>query len=183
MFQFCAHFFRWPLKWNAVALLLLCTPSLDASSRCDQFSVYGGAFDFMRTRHRAFELGLEYKFYPNWRAPLDFLNFRPLLGIMANMEMSTYLYGGINFDLFLVRHLVISPGFAAGWYNQCDGKNLGFPIEFRSGIELMWQWDDCTRIGFHFYHLSNAGLGSRNPGSESIVLQYDIPIKDRLCLY
>jgi hypothetical protein len=92
------------------------------------------------------------------------------------MKMSTYLYGGINFDLFPTEHLVIAPGFSAGWYNQGDGKKLGFPIEFRSGVEISWQLKDQGRVGLCFYHISNAGLGTRNPGSESIVFLYDIPI-------
>ena len=164
------------IAWKIAALLSLAA-SLSASRGGDQFSVYGGVFDFMRTRHRTFELGMEYKFYPGWRSPFDFLDFRPLAGIMANMEMSTYLYGGINFDLFPTGHLVIAPGFAAGWYNKNGGKKLGYPIEFRSGVEISWQLADQSRFGFHFYHLSNAGLGTRNPGSESIVFLYDIPIR------
>jgi lipid A 3-O-deacylase len=160
-----------------ISALLIFAASLGASQKWDQFSVYGGAFDFLRTRHRTFELGLEYKFYPRWRSPFAFLHFRPLIGIMANMKMSTYLYGGINFDLFPTDHLVIAPGFAAGWYNKGEGKNLGYPIEFRTGLEVSWQLEDQSRFCFHFYHLSNAGLGTNNPGSESIVFQYDIPIR------
>ncbi len=164
------------IAWN-IAALIASAASLSASQRPDQFSVYGGVFDFMRTRHRTFELGMEYKFYPGWRSPLDFLDFRPLFGVMTNVKMSTYLYGGINFDLFPTEHLVIAPGFAAGWYNKGDGKNLGYPIEFRSGVSISWQLDDQTRFGFYFYHLSNASLGRKNPGSESIVFLYDIPIR------
>lgn len=164
------------IAW-ATATLLISAASLSASQRSDQFSVYGGAFDFMRTRHRALEFGMEYKFYPGWRSPFDFLDFRPLTGIMANMKMSTYLYGGINFDIFPTEHFVIAPGFAAGWYNKSKGKNLGYPIEFRTGVEISWQADDQSRFGLYFYHLSNAGLGTKNPGSESIVLIYDIPIR------
>jgi len=160
-----------------IAALLFSAASLSASQRLDQFSIYGGVFDFKRERHRTFELGMEYKFYPGWRSPLDFLDFRPLAGIMANMKMSTYLYAGINFDIYPTEHFVIAPGFAAGWYNKGDGKNLGYPIEFRTGVEISWQLWDQSRFGLHFYHLSNAGLGTKNPGSESIVLLCDIPIK------
>lgn len=161
--------------------LVLSAASLSASQSLDQLSIYCGAFDFMRERHCTFELGIEYKFYPNWRSPFDFLAFRPLLGIMANLQMSTFLYGGINFDLFPADHLVVAPGFSAGWYNMADGKNLGYPIEFRTSVAISWQWDDQSRLGFCFYHLSNAGLGTKNPGSESIVLIYDIPIRNGFC--
>lgn len=141
----------------------------------DTLSVYSGAFDLLRERHRTFEFGLEYKFFPNWQSPFDFLAFRPLLGVMTTANKSVYAYGGINFDLFATDHVVISPGFAAGWYGAGDGKNLGYPLEFRSGVELSWQFPDQSRLGVHFYHISNAGLGSRNPGTESLVLLYDVP--------
>jgi hypothetical protein len=165
------------IAWK-VAVILNAAASLCASQGWDQFSVYGGVFDFMRIRHRTFELGMEYKFNPGWRSPFDFLDFRPLAGVMANMKMSTYLYGGINFDLFPTEHLVIAPGFAAGWYNKSEGKNLGYPLEFRTSVEISWQLDDESRFGCRFYHLSNAGLGAKNPGSESIVFLYDIPIRN-----
>jgi lipid A 3-O-deacylase len=168
------------ITWKMAALFIagIGTGSpLCASQRMDQVSVDGGVFDILRERHRTFELGMEYKFYPGWPSPFDFLDFRPLLGLMANMKMSTYLYGGINFDLFLTKHFVIVPGFSAGWYNKGDGKNLGYPIEFRTSVEISLQMEDQSRLGLRFYHLSNAGLGSKNPGSESIVFLYDIPVR------
>ena len=173
-------FTEWLMKSivMSVAATMIFANSLYANLRSSQLSVYAGAFDFLRTRHRTFEMGMEYQFSPNWKSPFDFLEFRPLLGVMANAKKSAYLYGGINFDLFLIHHFVISPGFAAGWYGQGDGKNLGFPIEFRTGAEVSWQFDDEGRLGLHFYHLSNAGLGKKNHGSESIVFLYDIPIKN-----
>ena len=148
-----------------------------AMTKADQISFYSGTFDVLRERHRTFEFGAEYKFYPSWKAPFDFLAFRPVLGIMANAKKSTYLYGGIYFDLFPTDYFVIAPGFSAGWYSVGHGKNLGYPLEFRSSIEAGWQFNDQGRLGILFYHISNAGLGRHNPGEESIVLFYDIPIK------
>ncbi|HEX2583015.1 MAG TPA: acyloxyacyl hydrolase [Chlamydiales bacterium] len=143
----------------------------------DLFTVECGGFDFYREKYRTIELDLEYKFHFKWlRSPIDVLDFRPLVGIMGNAKGSGYLYVGIDFDLLFFDHLLISPGFAGGYYWQGSGKDLGYPIEFRSGIELGWQFSDDRRIGVHFYHLSNASLGQRNPGEESLVLFYDIPI-------
>ena len=150
---------------------------LCAGPKYDQISLYGGVFDVMRERHRTFEFGSEYKFYPSWDTPFDFLAFRPLVGVMANARKSTYLYGGIDFDLFVSDHFVIIPGFSAGWYSAGHGKNLGYPLEFRSVLQIAWQFNDQGRLGVMFYHISNAGLGRRNPGEESLVLNYDLPIK------
>ena len=159
-------------------LFLLAISSLQAVRQCDLFSVSTGIFDVMRERHRTWEFSLEYKFHcPKFKSPFRFMEFRPLIGAMATIEGTTYLYGGINFDLFPCDQIVIAPGFAAGWYRAGNGKDLGYPLEFRTGVELAWQFEDASRLGVHFYHLSNASLGNRNPGEESFVLYYDIPIK------
>lgn len=161
-----------------IAAMLLIGSSLYAAKPSDQLSFFGGVFDIFRDWHRTFEFGGEYKFYPNWRSPVDFLAFRPLLGAMANADLSTYLYGGINFDLSVSDHFVLAPGFAAGWYNKADGKDLGSPLEFRTCLEAAWQFDNFSRLGLRFYHVSNANIGHRNPGEESLVLFYDVPLSE-----
>ncbi len=132
-----------------------------------------GAYDFYRPKHRTTEFDLEYRFQtpPLYR----WLILRPVLGAMASVRGSGYLYGGINFDL-RVGSLFVVPGFAAGYYFRGRGKDLGYALEFRSGVEVAWQFPDYRRLGIHFYHLSNAHLGHKNPGEESLVFFYDIPI-------
>jgi len=137
-----------------------------------------GAFDLLRDRYRTWEFEVEYKFLVSWLpSPWHFLEFRPIIGLMATATESVYGYLGLNFDFLFLDHLLIAPGFAAGYYCRGKGKNLGYPIEFRSGIELAYQFSDGHRLGVHFYHLSNASLSRRNPGEESLVIYYDIPIK------
>jgi lipid A 3-O-deacylase len=136
-----------------------------------------GAYDVYRPKHRTFEFEIEYKFHLRClKPPNKYLQFCPVIGAMTTADCSFYGYLGINFDLLFFNHLHFSPGFAAGYYAAGKGKNLGYPIEFRSGIELGWQFSDWHRLGIHFYHLSNASLGNRNPGEESLVLFYDIPL-------
>ena len=158
--------------------LFLSIPFLAAAGHPpDLFTVALGSFDFYREKYRTLELNLEYKFHSKFlKSPIDVLEFRPLVGIMGNARGSGYVYLGIDFDLVFFDHLLISPGFAAGYYWQGNGKDLGYPIEFRSGVELGWQFSDYRRLGLHFYHLSNASIGQRNPGEESLVFFYDIPI-------
>ncbi|MDE3055893.1 MAG: acyloxyacyl hydrolase [Verrucomicrobiota bacterium] len=161
--------------------LFLATPPLPLP---DWISFVGGIFDVTKEKHRTIEIDLEYKFHIKaMSGPFEFLEFLPLVGIMANAEGGGYVYGGINFDFLFWDHLVIAPGFAAGGYWAGSGKNLGFPLEFRSGIELGWQFDDGRRIGTHFYHLSNASLGKKNPGEESLVFYYDLPIRKKFPFY
>jgi lipid A 3-O-deacylase len=169
-------FFRWYgglmrfLSW--LIPLVACTSNLP-----HLVSVKAGAFDFHREKHRTFELGMEVLFHFDWlSAPFKFLEFRPMLGVMATAKGSGFLYGGIQFDLLFFDHLLIAPGFAPGYYWQGSGKNLGYPLEFRSSIELGWQFTSRHRLGVQLYHLSNASIGRRNPGEESLILFYDIPI-------
>ena len=130
------------------------------------------------------EFEAEYKFHVKWmKSPNEYLEFRPLVGLMGTVRGSVYAYFGINFDLLFCDHILFAPGFAAGYYYKGQGKDLGYPIEFRSGIELAWQFNDWRRLGVHFYHLSNASIGKRNPGEESLVFYYDIPIKKGFPFY
>ncbi|HSX38619.1 MAG TPA: acyloxyacyl hydrolase [Chlamydiales bacterium] len=157
-----------------------------ASVPLDWISFGGGVYDLLRPKHRCPEFEIEYKFHiRHLGSPLRVLEFLPLVGIMANVHGGGYLYAGVNFDFLFCKHIVFAPGFAAGYYWAGKGKNLGFPLEFRSGVELAWQFSELNRLGIHFYHLSNASLGKKNPGEESLVLFYDIPIrilsKPRLC--
>ncbi len=156
---------------------LLFTLGLFAERTPDYFTVGLGSYDFHRENRRAVEIDLEYNFHPKcFKSPFRFLEFRPLVGLMATAKGSGYAYIGLNLDLLFRDHILISPGLAGGYYWQGGGKDLGYPLEFRSGIELAWQFSDWRRLGLHFYHLSNASLGRKNPGEESLILFYDIPI-------
>ena len=143
----------------------------------DYLSFASGVYHIMKEKHRTIEFEVEYKFHIKaFASPAPYLEFRPLLGVMSTVKGSGYLYLGINFDLLFFNHLLFAPGFAAGYYWKGHGKDLGYPLEFRSGVELAWQFSDWRRLGVHFYHLSNASIGRRNPGEESFVFFYDIPL-------
>ena len=103
------------------------------------------------------------------------LFFTPFVGFTATTDGGTYGYAGIGIDVFFGRRLVMTPNFAAGIYGNGGGKDLGYPIEFRSGVEFAYRFDDYSRLGFSFTHISNAGLDDRNPGEESLVVTYSIP--------
>jgi hypothetical protein len=68
------------------------------------------------------------------------------------------------------------PVAAAGYFHRGAGKDLGSHLEFKTGLELAYRFDDMSRIGIAFDHISNAGLTKRNPGTESLLLTYSIPI-------
>ena len=117
-----------------------------------------------------------------YKCPITFIpmppwvDLRGVVGVMNTIENNGFLYAGVNFDIPLGDHLIFTAGFAPGYYWVGHGKELGYPLEFRSGGELAYQQDNGVRYGVHFYHLSNAHLGWKNPGEESLVFFYEVPI-------
>ena len=81
-------------------------------------------------------------------------------------------------DLFFGRRVVITPSFAPGYYTGGNSDlDLGHELEFRSQIEFAYRFDDRSRLGLAVSHTSNASIGDNNPGSESAILYYSLPIE------
>jgi len=138
-----------------------------------------GVFNIVRNR-KAVNFQLEYRSdFALYRNQMIFI--RPLLGVMATSRGSGYFYGGIAFDFFFTKHLVFTPSFAPGIYIKGRGMELGFPLEYRSSVELSWRFKNKSRFGGMFYHISNASLGFRNPGTECLVFFYAFPLPTSGC--
>jgi hypothetical protein len=132
-----------------------------------------GSFDFLEN-NRAAQIELQY------RSDLKLWVFQPMVGVSATTDSTAYVYAGISLDLFFGSRLVVRPSFAPGLYHQGDGKDLGHTVEFRSSLEVAYRFDDRSRLGLELYHRSNAGLGDHNPGEESLMLTYSIPLSKPL---
>ena len=155
------------------AAILALTLSITAASvaRADDpaFLTIGvGAFD-INDDETAAQFNLEY------RGTKALWVFKPLFGVMATSDGAFYGYGGIGIDLFFGRRWVLTPNFAAGLYEDGDGKDLGHVVEFRSGVELAYRFDTRSRLGLAFHHLSNASLDDNNPGTETLILTFSVP--------
>lgn len=153
------------------AFTALTSSALAASSNIDDIAVYAGQFSVGRDpANRSVEAGIEYR----WAD--QFNGIRPTVGIMGNTDSAFYGYGGLYWDLPLgTEPFMITPGVAVGYYNHGDSKPLGSEIEFRDTIELSYKFDDGQRIGGQFTHMSNAGIGNKNPGTESWQVIYSHP--------
>jgi hypothetical protein len=137
------------------------------------FSVSAGAFNVFDPDVRA-EAGAEAQlapfrlsWFPRWLPDLT-----PDAGAMVNDQGSFYVYGGLRCDFPLAKPWELSIQFASGLYRAGSGFDLGGVVEFRSGIELSYPLAPRGRVGLLLFHLSNAGLYTHNPGSESLVLTY-----------
>jgi hypothetical protein len=128
----------------------------------------------------AYEIGWElrfaprrFRFLPRWVPDL-----MPTAGAMASSRGVLYPYAGVRLDLPIGEHWIASPGWATGIYYREHGKNLGGALEFRSNFELAYRLPWNGRVGLCFYHLSNGGLFSFNPGTESLVLTYSARLRN-----
>jgi lipid A 3-O-deacylase len=101
--------------------------------------------------------------------------FHPIAGVMVNADGGGDAYAGVGVDLFFGSRIVVTPSFAPSFYWRGSSKDLGQVLEFRSSISAAYRFDDRSRLGVEFYHLSNAGLDERNPGTEVLLLKYSLP--------
>lgn len=115
---------------------------------------------------------IEYKWSASWNG------IQPFVCAMATQKGSLYFCLGGCYDFFMKKHFVITLAFAPGIYFKNGGKDLGFPLEFRSSIAFAFEFPNQDRLGLQFYHISNASLGHtighKNPGEESLVVFYGI---------
>ena len=139
------------------------------------FTIGVGAFDIFDDETTA-EFRLEYIFPERQKIGI----FTPFIGFSGTANSGSYFYSGLGLDLFFGNNFVVTPNFGAGLYGNGDGKDLGNPLEFRSGMTFSVRLSDYSRLGITFHHISNAGLNERNPGEESILVLYSVPITDLL---
>jgi len=143
-----------------------------SSAKADDFgliSVGGGAFDFLHN-FTAAEGRVEFRF--NY----GLLWLKPLVGTFFTDKGSVYTYGGFRFELPIGSHFMIIPMATVGDYEHGGGKDLGAHIEFKTGAEFDYVFDNGLRLGPVFDHVSNAGIGKKNPGEENLLLMVSVPL-------
>ncbi len=89
---------------------------------------------------------------------------------------AVYGYAGVGIDLRITDWALIRGNTAVGAYGEGEDRDLGHVVEFRSGVELVFVLPNEGQIGVGFHHLSNAGLGDRNPGTEIATVSYSMPL-------
>jgi lipid A 3-O-deacylase len=165
------------VKCKAIFLLLLCWPCLvfaqtenHSVKNPSHLHIGAGVFDIGRRHRRHFQYLFEY------RREIDFYHIRPLIALGGTFKGSTLLSAGAGYDIFLGKYFVLTPSFAPGLYFKGDGRDLGCVLEFRSSIEISFIFKNKARLGAQYYHVSNASLGYKNPGEESLIIFYAFPL-------
>jgi len=129
-----------------------------------------GWFDVIADDNRAVDFRLEY------RHGEKLLLLKPWAGVEATSDGAVYGAVGVLLDIYFGRRIVLTPSFGAGLFEEGSGKDLGHTVEFRSQVELAYRFDDRSRFGIAFGHISNASLGEDNPGTEVLNVYYSLPI-------
>jgi hypothetical protein len=146
-------------SWNMTGKNLI-----DKSS--DRFIFGISYFNVMRNSQNAIEGRIEY------RSSFNFLNIHPFAGLTFTSSGAFYGMAGLYHDFFLDDKLVLTPGFAGGYFNKGMGIDLAFELEFRSQIEISYIMQNNNRMGVSFHHMSNGNFGKSNPGVENISFFY-----------
>ncbi len=51
-------------------------------------------------------------------------------------------------------------------------KILGHVLEFKSELQISLDMSESSQFGFSYNHISNASLGSKNPGANSYMFNF-----------
>jgi hypothetical protein len=148
--------------------LSVAAPPTQAADDPPFISFAAGGYDILHN-NTAGEFRLEY------RSSYKLIILKPFAGVLGTTDKAFYGYGGFLADIYLGNRVVIMPNAAFGYYEKGDGKDLGGHAQFRTGAEFAYRFDDRSRLGISFNHISNAGLNKRNPGEEEMAIVFSLP--------
>lgn len=162
--------YRLALATFSVQFLLLSCPAM-AADNTGFVHVNAGYIGLLNRAEDTLRYGLEYRHKPM----TDWL-IRPAFGGVITEHDSRYIYAGIRRDFDLSQRWIFTPGFDLTSYRKGNGIDLGTELEFRTSLELAFRFSNAWRVSLAFYHLSNGGIGDRNPGTNSAVMAVQVPI-------
>jgi hypothetical protein len=163
-----------------ITLLTLCFVNFESiaedslnetvSSNETELNFFTGMFDFSDDKQSSGLLGLQHQNEELFRN--SFLGkLSPMTGGFFTEKSAFYLYSGVQAE-YELGFLTITPSFAPGYYNYGNGKDLGYPLEFKSEVQMSFNLSDSSHLGMSYNHISNASLGTKNPGANSYMLNF-----------
>jgi len=135
-----------------------------------ELNFFTGMFDFSDDGKRSSLFGVQHQ-NKNLNRDTFLGNLSPVTGAMITADSATYFYTGVQAH-YNLGNLNITPSFTPGYYNEGDGKDLGHALEFKSEVQLSLELPQNSQFGFSYNHLSNASLGSKNPGANSYMFNF-----------
>ena len=146
-------------------------PSIsDENLNDNEINFYSGMFDFSDDGQRALLFGLQHQ-NENLIRESVLGEISPVTGFFLTENQAAYLYTGIQAH-YNLGDLDFTPSFTPGLYHEGDGKDLGHVIEFKTEVQFSINTSADTKFGFSYNHVSNASLGSKNPGANSYIFNF-----------
>ena len=135
-----------------------------------QINFHTGTFDYSDDGKKSSLFGFQHQNVSLNRK--SFLgNLSPITGFILTQDNASYLYTGVQAE-YKIGKINFTPSFTPGYYNKGDGKDLGHSLEFKSELQFSVDLFSNTQLGFSYNHISNASLGSKNPGANSYMFNF-----------
>tara|TARA_Y100000590_G_C15613596_1_gene974843 strand:+ start:289 stop:891 length:603 start_codon:yes stop_codon:yes gene_type:complete len=135
-----------------------------------ELNFFSGMFDFSDGKQRSVLFGLQHQNEELFKES-SIGRLSPITGGFLTEKSAIYLYTGVQAEYDL-GFLKITPSFAPGYYNYGDGKDLGHPLEFKTEVQMSFDISDNTHLGMSYNHISNASIGTKNPGANSYMFNF-----------
>ena len=135
-----------------------------------EFNVYTGMFDFSDDGKKSTLLGFQHQ-NENLNRDTFLGNLSPITGALLTADSAAYVYTGVEAQ-YKIGSLNFNPSFAPGLYHEGDGKDLGHVLEFKTELQISLDMSESSQFGLSYNHLSNASLGSKNPGANSYMFNF-----------
>ena len=143
---------------------------ISAEEKNSEYNMYLGMFDFSDNGKRSVLMGFEH-LDRNLNKDTFLGNLSPVTGIFVTKDSAAYLYTGVKAK-YKLGTIDFTPSFAPGLYRKGNGKDLGHVVEFKTELQLSLDLSNNSKLGFSYNHLSNASLGSKNPGANSYMFNF-----------
>ena len=161
---------------NVIAILMLVTLTKNIyadelkPSDNHQFNFFSGVFDYSDSGKNSELFGIQHSNEDLFKN--TFLGkISPITGFMMTADSASYLYTGVQAE-YEIGKLNLTPSFSPGYYTSGDGKDLGSPLEFKTEVQLSYDLLPGSKLGYSYNHVSNAGLGDKNPGANSYMFNF-----------
>ena len=135
-----------------------------------QYNFFIGNFDFSDHKQSAILVGFQHQ-NENLERDTFIGNISPITGGFITENSAVYIYTGFEWNVDM-GGLIFTPSFAPGLYSEGDGKDLGHILEFKSEVQVSYEFSKNSSLAISYNHISNASLGNKNPGANSYMFNF-----------
>ena len=147
-----------------------CSADENTNEYKTELNFFTGMFDWSDHKQASGLIGLQHQ-NDELFIEADHGRFSPITGAFITSKNAFYIYTGVQAE-YQFGSLVITPSFAPGYYAEGNGKDLGYPLEFKTEIQMSYDLSNTTHLGMSYNHISNASLGTKNPGANSYMFNF-----------